>query len=497
MNQIKKMLVLFVFLFLISRAYAQDFSLSPGKFYGLKQGEKSIDFELYSGTYNMCQNEEKSIPIMVVNKANIGSRYSLDAAGPGWASLNANEFALPKKQSGVVFLNLNPGSDAEGKYSIKVNGASLAGNIERSLAIDVSVEKCHSLSLELEKGYDRVCGGAVKKYTGKIANEGNEENEFELGIQGPNWISMDENKYSIDAGGSRKFEFNADIPAGAKGVFDVFVSAAIKSLPSIKSEKKLSIEVVPKYGCYKADFVSDSKITNYYSEEYILIKIKNDGIRQAGYKISLDAPDWVSVDAKEIAVNPQQYGGVNLHLNPGNDVPEGTYTIKINANFGDIAYSKNIDVVLKRNKFADVKSLFVYYQYYIYVLLLVLVILFILRRQIKNKIKTSYKNYRVRKARLKALKAAREARQKAKEAKKPEFKTRKFSLKWFLISLIAVFSLLFFSAWKFDFPFSKEILKYYYPYFITGILISLAIILLIEFYRPLFRALEKIGRRKK
>ena len=388
MNQIKKMLMLFVFLFLISQAYAQDFSLFSGKFYDLKQGEKSIDFEPYNGTYNICGNEEKTIPILVANKGAAGNKYSLDLAGVSWASLNVNEFALPKKQSGAIFLNLNPGIDAEGKYSIKVNGVSLAGNIERSLDIDVNVEKCHSFSLEIEKDYDRVCGGAVKKYTGEIANEGKGKNDFELGIRGPNWISMDENEYSIDAGGRQKFEFNADIPAGAKGIFDVVVSTAIKSLPSVKSEKKLGIEVVPKYDCYKADFLADSKITNYYSDEYILIKIKNDGIKQAGYKISLDAPDWVSVDAKEIVVNPQQYGGVNLHLNPGNEVPEGTYPIKINAEFDDVLYSKNADVVLKRNKFADIKSIFAFYLYYFYVLAFILISLFILRRQIKNKIKT-------------------------------------------------------------------------------------------------------------
>ena len=52
------------------------------------------------------------------------------------------------------------------------------------------------------------------------------------------------------------------MPANAKGVFDVVVSAAIKNLPSIKSEKKLSIEVVPEYDCYKADIIAYAKIIN-------------------------------------------------------------------------------------------------------------------------------------------------------------------------------------------------------------------------------------------
>lgn len=496
MNQIKGMVALFVFLLLVSLVYAQDFSLFSGKFYELQEDEKSIEFEFYNGTYNLCENDKKTIPIMVANKANADDRYSLGVAGASWASLNVREFSLPRRQSGVVFLNVNPDDNAQGKYSIKVNAVS-SDNAQKSLDIEVNVGKCYSLDLELEKAYDKVCGGEVKKYSGEVANDGLQEIDVELSVNGPNWISIEENEFFIDAGEIEKFELNADVPANAQGIFDVFVNAKIK-IPSIKSEKKLSIEVVPKYGCYKADFLAASKITNYYSNEYIPLKITNRGIKQAAYSIRLEAPEWISIEPEEIVVNSGQFGNLNLNINPNNDIPEGTYPIKINANFGDIAYQKNIDVILKRNKFADVKSFFAFYQYYLYVLIFIIVVLFVFRRRISNKIKASYKNFKVRGARLRALKSAREAREKkAKEAKKPKLKIKKFSLKWFLIALIAVFLLLFFSVYQFDFPISKKLVVDYNAYFIVGILISIAIILLIEFYKPLFKTLTKINRKKR
>ena len=494
MAEIKRVLILLIaFLYLANPAYAQDFSLFSGKFHDFAEGQKSIEFEFYNGTYNICENEKKTIPIMVVNKANIDGRYSLDATGASWAGLNVREFALQGKQNGVVLLSLNPSLGAEGQYTIKVNGFSSAG-IEKSLGIDVDVEKCHSLNLEIEKEYDRVCGGESKKYSGELANGGLQRIDAELDVKGPNWISADKSEFSIDANEKQEFGLNADVPANAKGIFDVIAASSIKDLPSVKSEKKLSIEVVPAYDCYKPDFISDSKITSYYANEYVSVKIKNTGIKQAIYGISLDAPDWISVEPKKLVVNPGQSGNLNLNINPGNEITKGNYPIKINAQFSDILYSKNIEVILKRDKFANITSFFVFYQYYIYVILTVAAILFAFRRQISNKIKSKYKNYKIRKARLKALEAARKAlaeKQLQKNKAKKEIKRKKFNLGFFIISLAIIFSVLFFSIYQFNFPVSKEFTKSYYAYFISGILIAFFIIFIIEFYKPLVKMLKK------
>ena len=508
MDKIKRILMMFfVFFYLISFVYAQDYSLFSGRFYDLNNGEEEIEFEFYNGTYSICENGEKTIPILVVNKdAKEDNKIYLDAAGAGWASLNVKEFSLPKKQSGVVFLNLNPWKDSNGNYKVKVNGFSSVGNIKRDLILDVNVEKCYSLKLEIEKEYDKVCGGIKKQYGGEIINDGKQKSDVEISVKGPNWISVDEDIFSVDANDKEKFELILDIPANAKGVFDIFISATAKNLPSIKSEKKLKVEVVPEYDCFKADVMADAKIANLYSKEHIPIKIKNIGIKQAVYDVSLDAPKWISIEPKKLTVNPGQTGNLNLNINPDANVSEGNYLAKIKVNFGDILYSKNIDVVLSReNQFwKSSKSFFVFYQYYIYVSLLILIVLLIFRRKISTKIKISYKNYKFRRARLRALEAARKTRQlkikkikkEVRETKKAGFKLRKIKkykrLILFFIALMIVVMLLIFSIYQYNFPASKKLIKTYYAYFIAGILIALFVIFIIEFYKPLFKLLKKI-----
>ena len=86
-----------------------------------------------------------------------------------------------------------------------------------------------------------------------------------------------------------------------------------------------------------------------------------------------------------------------------------------------------------------------------------------------------------------------------KEIRKTEFKVKRIKLDWIylLIGVTAITSFLFFLIYQFDFPNSKEFIKNYYAYFIAGISISLFIIFLIEFYKPLFNLLKRLNQKKK
>ena len=414
MNKLKKvLLVLVVFLFCINLTYAQDYAIFSGKFYDLRESEEKIQFEFYNGTYSICENEERAIPILVVNKdAKTDNKYNLDVAGATWANLNVKEFSLPKKQNGVVFLSIKPGQDTSGNYDIKINSLSSVGDIKKDLSIDIDVEKCYSLSIELDNEEDKVCGGTKKQYSGEVINGGTRKSGVVLTLNGPTWVGLDESAYSVASNDKQKFELNVDVPSNSEGIFDIVISGIGQDNPIMKSEKNLKIETVPKYNCYKADIEIDAKIKNYYSNEYVSIKIRNNGIKMAEYDISLEAPDWISIEPEELSINPGQVANLNLNINPNAEVAEGTYRIKINIKFEDVTYSKDVDVILsKENRILkSVKSFLIFYKYYIYVVLFIAIVLFILRKQIGDKIKTRYRNYKIRQARLKALELARKAR---------------------------------------------------------------------------------------
>lgn len=485
-----------------SSAYAQDYSIYSGKPHDFKQEEK-IDFEFYNGTYNICENEKKNIPVLVVNRG-AQSRYSMNAFGTNWIRLNVQEFSLPQGQNGIVLLELSPSKDSEGHYIITASAAS--GGSRKDLGLDVSVEKCYSLELKLEAEDEKTCGGAKKQYRGQIINDGRQAIDAELKASGPNWISLDSNEFSVDPKSMREFRLSADIPPNAKGIFNVAVSATAKNAPWVNAEEKMPIEAVPKYDCYKADILAMTKIPNHYSHEYVPVKIVNSGIKQAEYGISLEAPEWISAEPAKIALNPGELGNVNLNINPGANVNEGTYAIKLHARQNDNTYSKGMEIALSRGRLLKgLKSFFDFYRYYIYAALLATAVLLVFSRKISSSIKTSYRNYKIKRSRLNALKEARKARELKRKLKelqptdKAEPKTndiKKYSRIRIFLMLLTALSGLLFSVYQFDFPVSKEFAKGNYAYLIAGILISAFIIFLIEFYRPLFRLLKNLKKRK-
>jgi len=414
MVKAKKLLVFVVFLlYFASFAYGQNYGISSGEISDTAaSGEVKIKFNPYSGVYNICENEEKIIPIRVDNKdAASDTQYSLSVLGADWATPNVKEFALRKKQSGVIFLDLRPGDDTKGRYKINVAVSSASG-IRRELILDIDVQKCTSLSLELEAEYGKVCGGTKIQYNGRILNNGRKQSDIKLKINGPNWVSLEESAFSVPAGSKQGFQFNADIPSNAKGIFNLGISAFIEGLPSISSERNIRLESVPKYECYRADIISADKIKNYYSDSYTLVKIRNSGTRQADYDASVDGPPWVSIEPKKLAVNPQQFGNLNLNINPNPSIPEGVYAAKIKIKFEDAVYSKDVSIsLIKENEaLKNIKLFFIFYKYYIYAALLAMIIIFFSRRKVLNAIGAKYKAYKTKKSRLRALELARKAR---------------------------------------------------------------------------------------
>jgi len=122
-----------------------------------------------------------------------------------------------------------------------------------------------------------------------------------------------------------------------------------------------------------------------------------------------------------LELKPGQTGNLNLNVNPGADVEADTYDVMINLEVNNVAYSKNVDVKLKKESELGkkAKATLKFYQYYIYLgIVIIVVILIFIRpiRKLKNRIKGKYEKYSIRRQRLIALKLAREK----KEAERKE-----------------------------------------------------------------------------
>jgi len=401
-----------------------DYSLDQGNV--VEEAEESISFSESDASYSLCKDEQKSLPILITNNENFENRYRLVLDAPEWAELNGNSVRLDAKKSGIVLINFDT-TDVEGEFDFRVNAISELGEVQRKNNIDVEVGKCYALDIDLEKESDVVCGGEEVDYDVIVKNSGTLGQSTELELDGPEWANIENGSFYLRSEEERTIRLNVKPQDDVSGSFLVEVSTGIENKTGLKFSDSIEIEVIQKSVCYKADIDSKSSINNFYEEDFFFANVRNDGIKKATYSVSLEGESWVSVSPTNLELNPGQTGNINLNVNPGTDVEPGTYGIKIILESNGTFYSKDADIILKKeSEFVKIlKSNIKLYQYYIYLLAAIIVLLIVFRKHVKkakNKIKKRYEKYKVKEERLRALKLA---RKEGEEDKKKQEQNRK------------------------------------------------------------------------
>ena len=405
-----------------------DYSIGLGQIQDFKEDMKSVSFEEHENGYEACEEVKKIIPILIENKEDYGNIYDISLIGEEWSKLNANEFPLEGKQKGILLLILEPPKGSEREYKLRLDAITRLGQLKKSADIDLKVEKCYALSLDIKKERDSLCGEDKKEYDVEIKNDGKFAETLDLSIEGPGFISFENiTALKLNTNQQKTISLEANPSAADSGNFNVKVTA---SNDKIKAEDAINLDVTEKNACYRANIEFKDTIKNYYAHEVFPVYIFNDGIREAAYKLSLEGPSWASITPNNLQLNPKQRGNVNLDLNPEEDASEGYYSIIIKAESNNEAYSKTINVSLKKENplFKKIKATIGFYRYYFYLLaaLIILIIIFwrLIQRRIR-KIKEKYAKHKEKKEKQRALKEAREQREKEIRKKKEEEKERK------------------------------------------------------------------------
>lgn len=436
----------------ITKAIKQNLEFSECYDYSLEQGNvideaaESIEFEWHDGQYSLCKDEQKVMPILITNNENFENKYRMFLDAPEWAKLNTGSASLGAKKSGIFLINLDM-VGVEGDFDFKLNAISELGKVQRKKDIKVSAGECYSIGLELEKENNVVCGGEEQRYDLTIKNSGTLGHSVALEAEGVDWAGFETTVLQTKANGNKSngstepkpeisekkvlqlgpgeekiVGLNVNPPEGLSGNFEIWVHATLEDKKDFISSEISNIDVMPKADCYKADISAKTSVTNNYNEDFFFAKVKNNGIKKADYDVSLEGVPWVSINPETLDLNPGQTGNLNLKVNPGDDVIPGTYGIKINLESNGAFYSKNVDILLKKENelMKKFKVGARFYRYYIYLLVLLAILAVLFRKEIsklRDSAKKRYKNYRIKSERIKALKLARKEREEEKRKK--------------------------------------------------------------------------------
>ena len=475
-----------------------DYSLEEGKVADI---DEKIEFSGLEGHYLLCKNEQRTIPIKIQNNENFGNIYTLLLDAPEWAKLSVDKVQLEGKKSGIFLINFDT-TNIEGEFNFKLNAISELGEVQRKKNIEVNVEECYALQVDFEKEKDTVCGGEDKNYDIILENSGTLEQVIDLGLDAPEWADFGNiSLIELESGEREIVTLNVEPGDDVSGKFLIKVSATPED-KEITFSDDIELDITSKEACYKADISTKEVVNNFYYEDLILIEVKNSGVKKAAYNVILESESWVSVRPKTLELNPGQTGTLNLILNPDADIEPGSYSLTINLESNDVTYSKDVDIMLKKeNEF--VKGLKInarLYQYYIYLLIIVVVLFIIFKKSIirfKTNTEKRYEKYKVKRERLRASKLARKERKEEKEKeaekrnKKPKktkkAKKSKFNKIW-IYGLLIIAALIFighqnrlFNA-KYLHIYIRNIFVGYFYYILIGFGVVIAMFLLILFY---------------
>lgn len=175
------------FSLLVERGY--EYSLAFGDFY-IPEINKTPNITEYNGAYSLCEYETRSIPVLIENEADVMNAYSFELEGPRWASLGGDFVELIPGQSAYVNINLNPSKPMKETANITLNVISELGQIEKSETRTVNVDVCYLPVIA--EGVDK-----IKTYYNEstvelgIQNTGSKNAEYELIVQGADWITLE------------------------------------------------------------------------------------------------------------------------------------------------------------------------------------------------------------------------------------------------------------------------------------------------------------------
>ncbi len=394
-----------------------DYSLEQGE---VTDADDKVEFIAHDNSYELCKNEQKAIPVLITNNEDFTNTYKIKMDAPEWASLSAGEAKLNAKKSGVLLINYDT-ANIEGKFKFKIDAISRLGEVSRKKSIEADVEECYSLGISIEKDKDIICGGEKNTYEAAVENSGSLSRNIAVDLEGPKWADIGNiSSFYLESGSKKAFDLEVNPENDVSGSFIIGVFSADNGESDLRFSDAIALDVVPSTICYQAEIDAKSSATNFYNRDFIFAKVKNNGIRDANYSISLGGPSWVNANPKNLELKPGQSGNVNLEINPGSDTEESTFDVKLNVEINGNIYSKDIKVsVRKESEFAKkLKSAYRFYQYYIYLLLIILGLSIIFRKQIgkaRDGIKKRYEKYKARRERLSALRAAREEREGTKK----------------------------------------------------------------------------------
>ena len=280
-------------------------------------------FELNSNelTRTTCQG---NTVLFTANAFGTGNfNVNLDGSASSWSTAVPQGFILNNNGRTMYVYSTPNNNVAPGSYSLNLVVSNQQET--KTIPFTINVQNCHNLQITGDES-KAICQGEIISFNYQLTNLGNYEETYELGIEGPDFITLSQDLISLKKGESKNVYAyvaqDSDSASFTISAFNQYGTGEITSNLQVNS-------------CYDFTVSTDRDFVNFceHSTENVFITVTNVGANQDTYNIEINGPEWANINQQTLALNPQQSGSVNIILSPD-------YGVKGNFDFDVAVKSK-------------------------------------------------------------------------------------------------------------------------------------------------------------
>ncbi|MEA3430550.1 MAG: hypothetical protein U9R08_04730 [Nanoarchaeota archaeon] len=319
--------------------------------------QQLYNFSIFSEEeFNICTDTDTQLPITLSNKANLQNAYKLSLKAPSWIKLETKYPVLDAKQSATI--NLNATAKKEDDFNITIRAESLLGDLYLEKDITIKSKKCHELDLILPGDKDTICAQSIKRYKFELQNIGENKETINLELDAPEWVSISDDSVTIEPNTTKKVMLILNPETNSTGKHDIKVSASIQG-SNLKKTGQMQVQIITGKQCSAFNIESLRTIQINNSNQTILIPVENRGAIAETYTISIDSPEFITLNSNTLKLDPAEKGFIELKTNP--DQNQGTYEVLIQASTSEQAYSEVIKIKIGESQALEFIKIYLLY----------------------------------------------------------------------------------------------------------------------------------------
>ena len=296
------------------------------------------DFELdvEKNSVSFCEHSKQEIGLTIKNKGTVDNSFTIKIDGPLWASVEntkLNVKAGSVAKTNVVFV---PDYGVEGSFDIKLEVIPEKGIYKAKDTIYATVEKCHSVLLNIKKDSDKICNGLSNSYAVLIKNDGKVAKDYGLEVKGVTWASLEKTKVSLKPGEEQEVLLTINPGINVKpDEYEIKVIAFALDDSKVKDEDTITITTISTEDCYKPSLSIETKDVEVYYDgsATVPIVVQNQGSREASYEIGIsdNAASFVQVSPAVVKLAPGESEVVYAYIAPTVEMKKKQYKVTVTA----------------------------------------------------------------------------------------------------------------------------------------------------------------------